>query len=135
VSPTPAPTQPPVRQDLNLTPGEAQYYITGTIADSITGMPLNGVMITLDGQPVTAGTDGTFSIEAADGTHSLIVSAPGYETINTSVIVAGGNLTEALKLSQVPAADSPRPDGIPCCGLPLAALVLLIIGLYRYGRD
>lgn len=134
VSPTPAPTQPPVHQDLNLTPGEAQYYITGTIADSITGMPLNGVMITLDGQPVTAGADGTFSIEAADGTHSLIVSAPGYETINTSVIVAGGNLTEALKLSQIPAADSPRPDGIPCCGLPLAALVLLIIGLYRHGR-
>ena len=131
---TPVPTQPPVHRDLNLTPGGERYFVTGTLVDAKTGMPVDRVTITLDGELVIAGPDGTFSIEAADGAHSLIVSAPGYESINTSVIVAGGNLTETLKLSQIPAADSPRPGGIPCCGLPLAALVLLIIGLYRHGR-
>ncbi|OPY29250.1 MAG: Transglutaminase-like superfamily protein [Methanocella sp. PtaU1.Bin125] len=131
---TPVPTQPPDDDSLNVTPGETQHYVTGTIVDAVTGLPLTGVTMLLDGQPVAIGPDGTFSIGAADGAHALTVSVPGYATINTNVIVSGGNLTEALKLSQIPAADSSRPDGRPCCGLPLAALVLLIIGLYRYGR-
>lgn len=131
---TPAPTQPPASDSLNVTPGGTQHYVTGTIADAVTGLPLTGVTMTLDGQPVATGPGGTFSIEATDGAHTLTVSAPGYVTINTNVVVSGGNLTEALKLSQITADDSPMPDGLPCCGLPLAALVLLIIGLYRYGR-
>ena len=131
---TPAPTQPPVRQDVNLTPGGEQYFVKGTLVDAKTGIPLNGATISLDEHLITVGTDGTFSIEAADGAHSMTVSAPGYETINVNVVVSGGNLTEALKLSQIPAADTPRSNGIPCCGFPMALLVLLIIGLYRYGR-
>jgi len=133
-SATPVPTQPPVNQDLNLTRGGDRYTINGTLVDEKTGAPVIGATIELDGQPVSVGPDGIFTVEAADGRHSLVASAPGYATVSTSVVVDGGALTEPLRLSMPSAADTPRPDGIPCCGLPLAALVLLIIGLYRHGR-
>jgi hypothetical protein len=134
IIPAPGPSQPVIGADLNVTPGDGRYFVSGTIIDAVTGAPLKTATITLDGQPVAIEATGGFSIEAAEGVHSLSVKAPGYDTISIDVVVAGDNLTETLKLSRVQTGSGPRSNVIPGFEAILALSGLLIIGLYRHGR-
>lgn len=76
--------------------------ITGTVLDSLTGRPVGGVSIAVDGvgdDRQRTGTDGTFALKVTGGTHVLRFSAANYQTVEvTDVIVKTGETTELSTL-------------------------------------
>lgn len=68
-----------------------QPQIFGRVVDAETGEPLEGVAVGVAGTEARVPTnqDGRFAISAAAGTHSLVVSRIGYETMRLDGIRAG----------------------------------------------
>ncbi|GAA4042451.1 TonB-dependent receptor [Hymenobacter glaciei] len=67
--------------------------VRGTVADSLSGQPLTGVSVGLQGQPGGTATDalGNFRLSGlAPGTYSLRVGALGYRALALPVTVAAG---------------------------------------------
>ena len=76
--------------------------VTGSVLDSQSGRPIPGVAIAINGtsddRNVT-GTDGTFTISAPAGTHTLRFTAPNYQPVDvTDVAVKAGATTELSTL-------------------------------------
>lgn len=76
--------------------------VSGTVTDRATGSPVAGATVTVTDLGYTALTDadGTYSFDAVkSGDHPLTVSARGYNTLTTTLIVgAEGNQTNNLQL-------------------------------------
>lgn len=76
--------------------------VTGSVLDSQSGRPIPGVAIAINGtsddRNVT-GTDGTFTITAPAGVHTLRFTAPNYQPVDvTDVDVKAGATTELSTL-------------------------------------
>src|SRR5690242_16533228 len=60
--------------------------IRGKIVDAVTGEPVPGATIMTDKKKfATAAADGSYSIQVASGTKSLIFSNVGYETLTVDL--------------------------------------------------
>ena len=92
-----------------------------------------GAVILLDGQPILLDAGGAFSIPAINGTHLLTVSAPGYGNATVTLTVAGTDVVQNVRLSQVAGGSTAKPMS-PGFELFAALTGLLIIALYRHGR-
>ena len=76
--------------------------VTGSVLDSQSGRPIPGVAIAINGtsddRNVT-GTDGSFTISAPAGVHTLRFTAPNYQPVDvTDVDVKAGATTELSTL-------------------------------------
>ena len=133
---TPAPTQA-ATTGVNVTPGGNAYYVSGVIVDAKTGARLRDATITFDGRPVMPDSAGSFTVPASNGTHTLVVSVPGYATGSVPVTVDGADVPIVFQVNE-PATGGGTGTGwtvpIPGFGLAAALAGILIIALYRYGR-
>ncbi|HKR05674.1 MAG TPA: choice-of-anchor B family protein [Bacteroidia bacterium] len=73
-------------------------YLEGTVTDSVTGMPLNGVSVTILSAPGaqsanTAITGAYATGSATPGTYSVEFSKPGYVTRTFQAVITPGNVT------------------------------------------
>lgn len=70
-----------------------QTGIVGRVLDDETGEPVSGALVWIPGSAAGFSTneDGRFSLSAAEGSHSLVVSLLGYETVRLEGIRAGRN--------------------------------------------
>ncbi|MEO1435453.1 MAG: T9SS type A sorting domain-containing protein [Bacteroidota bacterium] len=81
---------------------------TSTVTFNVTdGMnPVDGAMISVDGQMATTDMSGVATIDLEDGTFTYTVSAAGFDDVMDNVTVAGGAVTENVTLSPA-SLDSP----------------------------
>jgi hypothetical protein len=78
----------------------AQGTVTGKIKDDMTGEPLIGASVVLDGTTTGATTDmdGMFSLDLPSGVQKIVISYVGYENVVMDVDVAGGETTQLGKI-------------------------------------
>jgi hypothetical protein len=134
-TPTPSPEASEINRDMNMTgeTGNCLYNCSGTVTDAATYATLAGATITFDGQPFHADAQGAFTIAAANGTHILIVNAPGHGNASLTLTVAGADVAQNLRLSAV-ADSSTGKQQSPGFEIITALTGLFIIALYRHGR-
>ena len=77
--------------------------ISGTVSDSITGLPITGATVACSGTPTctsaTTASNGTYTIGSlTEGTYQLMASKPNYTSSSTTpvVVVPGGTTTQTL---------------------------------------
>ena len=61
--------------------------LSGEVIDRFTGSAVAGALVNIDGYRAYTGAGGYFSISIPEGTYTVTVSAPGYDTETTSVTV------------------------------------------------
>jgi hypothetical protein len=120
--------------DLTDVTGKYAYNISGSVVDAVNLATLNGATLTLDGQPFHADAQGAFTISAANGTHMITVSAPGYGNVSLTLTVAGADVVQNLRLSRVTGTSSTGNPQSPGFEIITALTGLFIIALYRHGR-
>jgi len=78
----------------------AQGTVTGKIKDDMTGEPLIGASVVLDGTTTGATTDmdGVFTLDLPSGTQKIVISYVGYENVVMDVDVANGETTSLGKI-------------------------------------
>ena len=78
----------------------AQGTVTGKIKDDMTGEPLIGATIVVEGTTTGATTDldGVFTLDAPAGMQKIVISYVGYENVVTEVNVVSGQTTELGKV-------------------------------------
>jgi PKD repeat protein len=100
---------------INLTPVPATaYWVNGTVVNASTGAPIAGADVVVG--TLTAfvtGASGAFQAELADGTYAIAVGAPGYRSVNGSVVVAGAAVALQIALDPLPSRGSGPPGPIP----------------------
>ncbi len=88
------------------TPPAAKYFLSGTITDAATGLPLAA---TVNG--TTLGTDGTYFITAQAGANTLTVTKSGYADVTRTVTIptveAGQSITYVANVAMVSTATPP----------------------------
>ncbi len=94
-------------QSFGLSPNPGS--ISGTVTNSITGLPISGATVACSGSPTctsaTTLSNGTYSIGSlTEGTYQLVASAPNYTTSSTTpvVVVAGGTPSQPFVLVPTP---------------------------------
>lgn len=78
-------------------------FVDGTVVDGTDGLPVEGATIAAGGRTALSGPDGKFRLAAYPGDQTVEVRAPGYDALDTTVVVAVGSVT-ALNA----ALESPR---------------------------
>jgi hypothetical protein len=90
------------------TAGTPRGRIAGVVRDSVTGQPIAGATVAIGGLAQgpdrlagTSGGDGSFAVEGVPARTypSLVVSAPGYDTIVSTVTVTAGATTPVSPLA------------------------------------
>ena len=73
--------------------------VSGSVLDSLTGRPLGGVVIAIDGQSdgkMVTDSDGRFTVSLSPGTYTLRFSANNYASVElTDILVTAGEVKEA----------------------------------------
>jgi hypothetical protein len=115
------------------TADNATYNISGSVIDALNKATLNGAILTIDGQPFQADASGAFTIAAANGTHMLTVSVPGYGNVSLTLTIAGADVVQNVQMSQAAGNSTAKPQ-TPGFEIITALAGLLIIALYRHGR-
>jgi transglutaminase-like putative cysteine protease len=111
------------------------YNISGSVVDAGNHAAISGAIVTFDGKSYPADSPGAFSIPAANGTHTLTVSAPGYGNASLTLTVAGADVIRDIRLNQATGGGQTKSSGTtPGFELITALAGLLIITLYRHGR-
>lgn len=64
--------------------------LQGEVWDVITGLPIAGALVTIDGQFTTTDGDGAYSFTLDEGTYSITVAKDGYQGGSVSVVVVAG---------------------------------------------
>ncbi len=82
--------------------------VKGTVTDSNTGNPIEGVVVFADPMqlPFVTGENGSYRILVKSGTYKLNTSAEGFEDHNESVTVYDGDLTVNVSLKPVGSATT-----------------------------
>lgn len=89
-------------------PVAAQFpgHLEGTVTDAVTGAPVAGAVVTLEGQgrSTTTDADGAFRLRSLEsGTHTVAVSASGYADGRTAVEVEDGSVARiSVELEPAP---------------------------------
>lgn len=76
--------------------------ITGRVSNQATGDLLPGAIITVEGRGVTTSTErgGTYQLDLPEGTHTLVVSFSGLDTVRVPITVTGtGAVTKDVALT------------------------------------
>ncbi len=94
-------------QNLSLAPlPPMAYYITGTISDNVTALPIAGALVSINTTAVltnTTGTSGTYTLTPIyAGTYAISVSAPGYLKVSVVVTVSTYSVTQDIQLGRPP---------------------------------
>jgi transglutaminase-like putative cysteine protease len=114
------------------------YYITGTLTDEKTGMPISDAVVTIDGVPVIIDSEGAFTAGVSVGGHKVNVSAPGYGNGSIDVTITDKDIPVVVKMQKAGTASATDLFAgklpLPGFGLILALAGILIAGLWRYGR-
>jgi len=78
----------------------AQGTVTGKIKEDMSGEPLIGAAVVLDGTTTGATTDlnGVFTLDLPAGKQKLIISYVGFENVTMEVDVANGQTTKIGKV-------------------------------------
>ena len=105
------------------------YSVSGLVRDGLKGTPLSNVSISEGGSVLgVSGTNGVYSVELPNGTHTLIASGGSpYTNVTFTVAVSGGPV--AYPISLYPPAVS--LDGLAVnslSGLPLSNVAVTISG-------
>jgi hypothetical protein len=134
-TPSPSGTGTPENPDVT---GEATgnwFNISGRVVDAGDHAAITGAIVTFDGKSYPAHSPGAFSIPAENGTHMLTVSAPGYGNASLTLTIAGADVIQDIRLSQVTGNGQTKSSGTtPGFELITALAGLLIIALHRHGR-
>lgn len=102
-------------------PGSGGTGFVHGIVHTGAGSPIASALVSLGSATSNSVADGSFSLSAVPGTHPLTVSASGYRTLHSNVVVAAGN-ANALDLTLVlctPGVDAgcgtptPVPTALP----------------------
>jgi hypothetical protein len=107
-------------------PGEPcllTYGVSGTVRDSVTGMPIAGATITLNNLPVvSSAADGTFSVNGSqedtcniDYCFFLTVSAPGHSDFEESPCTNAVIMFRDVELEPTGGSPTPTPCANPTC--------------------
>ena len=83
--------------------GGATYPVAGTVA-SVAGVPLAGATVTVGVRSVRTDANGSFSLQAVNGTYPVTVAATGYVSTTSTLIVAGPTTGLRYILAPVPLA-------------------------------
>ncbi len=78
-------------------PADADGVMSGVVIDGFTGQPVRGAQLQVEGTDVTANSDlgGSFQMAVPPGTHSVVVSKPGFEGQRvTQVVVEEGGVAD-----------------------------------------
>ncbi|MFP4016859.1 MAG: carboxypeptidase regulatory-like domain-containing protein [Halanaerobiales bacterium] len=85
--------------------------ISGTVTDSMTNLPIEEAVISVDGKTVITGSDGKFFLEISSGTYNITVQKALYNTYNATVTVEKDQ-TEDLKVAMVDTTNVGTISGI-----------------------
>lgn len=119
-------------KDVELSPGgeadvevplEPLSTVTGTVIDSQTQAPVAGATIFFDQPraatgPVSSGTDGSFTLQAPSGQHTLRAFAQGYQGLAHSFTAEGGAPIGLGNLAIVRQTAPPGTIGVSLRGTP-----------------
>lgn len=116
--------------------------VSGQVTTDGTGEPVSDATITLDGEQVaTTGGDGTYALQVDSlGTHTIGVSATGFESTTRTVDLAGGSRTVDLSLTGKPVdvyfevSNASTMDGYEVSGEPVVGATLSVGGT-EYSTD
>jgi len=86
-----------------------QVTVSGIITDSESGDPIGGARVSIDGETVTTGTDGSYEVTVGKGTYTVTVSSDGYEDESSSVLETDD---ETVILDLTIAAIPSQPTGV-----------------------
>ncbi|MCI4336573.1 MAG: hypothetical protein L3K17_05180 [Thermoplasmata archaeon] len=123
-------TTPPTQVTASLTAGSVPLSISPAFVPRYASLqgtvtPTNAT-VSLDGASVAV-VDGAFSELLVAGTYSLNVTASGFETNSTAVLLTPGNLTTAnVLLTPVPTPSQTAPTGSSGAGLSANEMVALV---------
>ncbi len=114
-------------------PGRANLY--GKVTDSVTGDPISGVMVTLDGMQVYTDAQGNYAFtDLETGTYSLFFQKGGYEEIEMADITLQEGNNE-LNVQMPPVVVLANLYGVVTdaeTGYPLEGVRVSINGLTTY---
>jgi hypothetical protein len=126
-------------QDVTLTPGgsadveiplQPLATVNGKVVDSITQLPVSGVMLFVDqpsgaAPPSATGADGTFSLQAASGAHTLRGFAPNYQGLSQQFTAVSGQPVQLGTVPMIRQSAAPGTIGVTLRGTPpvIAAVI------------
>jgi hypothetical protein len=108
---------------VNITLAPFVFPVHGAVVDRSSSAGLSGIVVVANpGEfAATTGTTGTYRLNLENGTYAVTVSAPGYQTQNTTVVVDGAPVTLYLFLSPPPLPPTAAPPSpLPFVGYGLA---------------
>ncbi len=74
------------------------YFYTVTFAVSDNIGPLSNATVSINGQDLTTNSSGEATLDLINGTYDYTIEANGYTTVDSSLTLAGSNMTEAIEL-------------------------------------
>ncbi len=86
---------------------EPRATLSGTLVDRLTRAPVAGATIEIGGELVASADDGTFAITLPPGSYTIVVTAPGRETLRAPVTLVGD---QALMLAVETGPRGPRDE-------------------------
>jgi len=128
---SPGPTGPPGPAG---PPGVSVGTVSGTVTNSLTGAPAQGINVTADpsGTEVVTNANGTFSLELAGGAYTLTFENSGFEAQTAQVNVAAGSTVRQdvvlVPLAPVVITTTVEGDPVPGSEVTLGAEVNLLDG-------
>ncbi len=129
--PAPAPTPPPASAT-GTALGVVWDLATGSSPASASAKRLGNATLSIDGgpaQPVRA-SDAYWTLQLAAGTHTLVVTAPGYDTQTSTLSVsAGGETWASVGLWPAAASSSLDVRVLGSNGAPLAGAIVHLPGV------
>jgi len=91
--------------------------IEGVVTDEA-GDPVSGASVTVDGETVTTGSDGSYSFEVDEGSYTVTVTKSGYDETSSSIAATGdGEYTVDIDITATDSGSDtdtePDPDTEP----------------------
>ena len=112
-----------------LPPGKGA--IAGMIIDALTGDPIEGATVTVDGYSTTTDADGYYNITIDPGTYTVTTSATGYESDSKSTTVDSGETTTVNFTLTVEETPTPGTPGyLYMAAAAVVAIVMVAIAFY-----
>lgn len=80
----------------------AQSLLTGKVRDAITNEPLTGVNIIAKEQQLgtISDTDGNYKLQLPEGTHSIMFSFIGYESLTKEILAISQSIQLSVSLTE-----------------------------------